>query len=417
MNVLVINHCSTNKGDKAVLEFVLRELVNNRINNITVSTNEPRCCNTNTLYNGVRINYVPWGWNVERNRKHGLFARIVHRLRREFYHRSYNKVRSLLIENKRPFYLPYYCNREFWKALQAADIVLSTGGHHVTSILAPEAVSPQIFEMALALLAGKDLFLWSQSIGPLDFGNPINKNFIKIILSCAKGIFVRDIHSLAEIEKLGLKLKNVYQTYESAFGLGEVLKPISKPSERAPIVGIAVYSAKRRVSEENEKYITCLSNLVDYAITRGFTVRFFPMQIKGESADDRPCIYSIIEAVRYRNKCSLFEDTPNIIEQINEVAKCQVFIGHKTHSIIFALITGTPLVAIAYHNKTRDFMKQFELSENCIFDSKLDSKNLIQMFNYVIDDLDAIYTKQLSKSQLFGRNVKEDIKQMLKNIK
>lgn len=37
MNVLVINQCSTNKGDRAVLYFVIRELFRNGANEVHVS--------------------------------------------------------------------------------------------------------------------------------------------------------------------------------------------------------------------------------------------------------------------------------------------------------------------------------------------------------------------------------------------
>ena len=41
MKALVINQCSTNKGDRAVLFFVLRELSRNGIDQVTVSASNP----------------------------------------------------------------------------------------------------------------------------------------------------------------------------------------------------------------------------------------------------------------------------------------------------------------------------------------------------------------------------------------
>lgn len=417
MKVLVINHCSTNKGDKAVLEFVLNELAANGIRRVTVSSNEPSCCNIAAPPGVDELKFVPWGWNDERNRATGLFARLQHKLRREFYPRSYAAVRRKLLRGAQPKALRYYCNGAFWKALQSADLVVSTGGHHVTTILATEAISPQTFEMALALLAGKPLFLWSQSVGPFDFTHDENRQFIREILVRSAAIFVRDHRSLDELVRMGVSRTNVRQTYESVLGLSASLGPLSKPSERSPLVGIAVYSAQTRSAVEHQEYIASLRDIVNHVTATGHRVQFFPMQLQNEVADDRPCINAVLDIVRERDMCTVYKDASSMLEHINEVGRCRYFIGHKTHSVIIALITGTPLLAIAYHPKTTDFMEQFELAENCLDDRLLDGPTLIDMFEQIRAAMDPISEQQLEKSKEFGAIVRRDFRDMLlKNI-
>lgn len=413
MNVLVINHCSTNKGDKAVLQFILQELAANGVRKMTVSANEPTCCRGIKQLEALQVKIVPWGWNVERNCESSFVSRLKRRIRHEFYLRSYGMIRRSLLSGTRPRFLSFYCNNEFFKALLSADFVISTGGHHVTSLLSPNAVSPQTFEMALALLAGKPLYLWSQSIGPFVFSDEKNRLFIKKMLLRASAIYVRDKRSLNELEQLGVTLDNVRITYESVLGFSGKLGHLDKPSDRLPIVGISVYSVQARSIEDHNRYINSLREAVDHITSAGYKVKFFPMQLQGEPADDLPCIEAILKTVHEPEQCSVYMDTSSMLDHIKEVSKCRFFIGHKTHSVIIALITGTPLMAIAYHPKTVDFMKQFELSENCIDDRFLEGNQLIEMFDRIMSEMDAISAKQLGKSAQFGEIVRRDFSEML----
>lgn len=413
MNVLIINHCSTNKGDKAVLEFIFQELATSRIHQITVSANEPTRCLDVETPKGLKVKFVPWGWNIENKLDVGLLSRFIKKIRYKFYQHSYGVIRSCLLNGSRPKSLSFYCNSIFSRALYSADIVISTGGHHVTSILAPNAISPQTFEMALALLAGKPLYLWSQSIGPLVFSDEENRLFIKHILSKSEAIYVRDKHSIVELEQLGIPTINVHRTYESVLGFGGKLSHLNKLSDRLPVVGISVYSVQARSIEENNRYINSLREVIDHITAAGYRIKFFPMQLQGDPADDRPCIQAIINTLQEPDLCSVYTGTNSMLDHIEEVAKCRFFIGHKTHSVIIALVTGTPILAIAYHPKTLDFMTQFELVENCLDDRFLEGSQLIKIFDHISIHMDNIMVKQLTKSAQFGECVRRDFNNML----
>lgn len=415
MNIFIINHCSTNKGDKAVLEFLLQELAASGVKNITVSANEPMCCLGVKPPSHLQVKYVPWGWNVARNRNTFFISRLIEKIRHKYYRLSYAMVRRHLLNDSRIDLLNIYCNSEFFKALISADIVISTGGHHVTSILAPNAISPQTFEMALALLAGKPLFLWSQSIGPFKFFDERNRLFIKKILLRSSAIYVRDERSLNELEKLEIASNNIRKTFESVLGFGGMIHNIDKPSVRSPVVGISIYSIKARSIIEHEMYVDSFRKVIDYITAAGYMVKFFPMQLQNEQADDRPCIEAILNSVQKPEQCSVYNDATSMLDHIKEVSKCCLFIGHKTHSVIFALVTGTPLLAIAYHPKTEDFMAQFELSANCIDDRFLEGNNIINMFDRIISQMDAISAIQLQKSAFLGKIVRRDFSEMLRH--
>jgi polysaccharide pyruvyl transferase WcaK-like protein len=100
-------------------------------------------------------------------------------------------------------------------------------------------------------------------------------------------------------------------------------------------------------------------------------------------------------------------------QHLQEIAKCKVFLGHKTHSIVFALTVGTPLIAISYHQKTIDFLKQYNLENNIIEDHKLTLENFRLKFEDLIDSLDDIGNIQYKRSKEIAKVLDEDFKKML----
>jgi len=412
MNVLVINQCSTNKGDRAVLYFVLRQLKACGIEHVTVSASHPEYWRDKPDFPDVGVRVIPWGWDVSRKKNASLFGKVFHlfwkvKLPRRIH---FPLVRNALISGRRPWYLRFLVNREFLKAVNEADLVISTGGHHLTTIIAGSIKTPQIFDMAIALLYGKPLLLWSQSVGTFEFQSPANKEMIEKILSGAGQIFIRDEASEEQIRKLGVSLEHVSKTRESVFGLYDVVQSRIKPSERRNILGISVWTGKKKAAAAWEHYVRTFAEFVDHAIESGYKVHFFPMEMQGA---DRPCIEDIIRLVGQKNSCEIVEGFPGTVEHINAIAQCKIFLGHKTHSQIFSLVAATPLIAVAYHRKTEDFMAQFGLEDYCIVDTQLSGEKLVQLFEKIGDNLDAVSRKQQETALGMYKEVGEDFKRMI----
>ncbi len=138
MKVIVINQCSTNKGDRAVLYFVLRELKSNGINNVTVSASNPQYWEEKPDYPDINVRVIPWGWDISRRKNAGIITKIFHlfvkvKLTRLIY---FPLVKKVLIAGKFPWYLKFIVNKQYLDAVRNADVVISTGGHHLTTIIA-----------------------------------------------------------------------------------------------------------------------------------------------------------------------------------------------------------------------------------------------------------------------------------------
>ncbi len=137
------------------------------------------------------------------------------------------------------------------------------------------------------------------------------------------------------------------------------------------------------------------------------------MELQGS---DRSCIEDIIKYVRNKDSCEIVENFPGTVEHINSISQCRMFVGHKTHSQIFSLTAGTPLLAIAYHKKTEDFMAQFGLEKYCIPDTELKADKLIEIFNQINKNLDQISEKQQENASEMYEKVRSDFSRMIQDF-
>ncbi|MCP4260019.1 MAG: polysaccharide pyruvyl transferase family protein [Planctomycetes bacterium] len=417
MKALVINQCSTNKGDRAVLFFVLRELARNGIDKVTVSASNPEYWQEKPDFPEIAVRVIPWGWDNSRKKGVGFFGKVIHRISKVILKRRINfpLVRNAIIAGKCPWYLGFLVNRQFVEATIEADIVISTGGHHITTMFVPDGVTPQIFDMAVALLYEKPLLLWSQSIGSFRFKSHKNRLMVQKILSGAGQIFIRDEDSTDQIKEMHVPLEHVSKTRESVFGLCDIVKSRTKPSNRPPVMGISVY-VHTRVNQlkEHENNPGYFASLINHAMEAGYKVRFFPMELQGT---DRHFIEAVINNVQRKENCEIVEGFPGTTDHINAVSQCKMFVGHKTHSQIFSLLAATPLLAIAYHKKTEDFMAQYELEKYCIIDAQISTEKLIELFDEINDNLDSINEKQEMTGSEMCKQVKEDFARMIEQAR
>jgi len=144
-------------------------------------------------------------------------------------------------------------------------------------------------------------------------------------------------------------------------------------------------------------------------------VKFFPMHI--EDMWERQYFTNIMEQSGCAGKCCIVDSRIDTIEHLKQLAQCKFFVGHKTHSIIFALLTATPLIAIAYHVKAMDFMKQFGLAEYGFMESETSPEKLISVFEKVKSNLDEVYAIESKKSDEMCKKVKQDFAKLIDELK
>lgn len=409
MNILLFNQYAGNKGDRAVLYATCQML--KRIHpdaNIIVSTSSPELYDGYSYYRDNNIEFIPTAWDYTRVKDCA------------FYWKMLNKVSKYTFTILREVYLRKCCygitrlfiNPFFRNAVRKADKIISVGGHHYCTLLSRDLVSDINFDAMAVRLQGKSFTCFSQTFGPFDFHNNRNLLLTRDILTHSR-LYPRENDSQEMLLNFQIPQENIEMTFETVLSLSKEVSEYVTPSSRPKSVGIAIYCTQKREAEVEENYLNSISTLCNYVIGLGYDVKFFPMELKGTPPDDRPYIQRIIERVNHADKCYVYDNDLETAAHLEEVGKCQFFIGHKTHSTIFALATGTPLLAIAYHPKTIEFMRQFEMEQFVIDDNVLTGDGLVETFDNLERSIDEIGAKAFKISKEYAEQIMSQMKHLL----
>lgn len=412
MNITIINQYAGNKGDRAVLyalcNLILKE---NKEANITVSTSKVSMWDDYSFYKENNIKFVPGGWDFESNLEGSRYFKLLEKIKKY----TFTLLRENYLSFRSPLLSKFLSNPEYHNGLKKSDLIISTGGHHFTTILSKDLVSDLPYDLAIALSLKKSVCLFSQSIGPFEFSNLRNKKFVTKLLNDCSSIYIREDMSKEYLLGMNIEIdKKLFYTPETVLSLNSLFNNYVKPSSRNNVLGLSIYSTKKRNEKETKDYIEVISSICNYAISIGFKVKMFPMEIKNTEPDDRIMLAHILNKIELKENCEIVDKDMETKQHIIEVSKCKVFIGHKTHSTIFALASGTPLIAIAYHPKTIEFMKQFDLEDYSVSDEYLSAKFLVDTLDKINLNLDSIGDKMFSKSNEFSKEISKKIAQILK---
>lgn len=412
MNIFLIHQYAGNKGDRAVAYAMcnLIKSIDSSIN-ITISTSSPELWNNEPFYSKNGIKFVSNSWCFREASPHCYWQTLE-----KVKPYTFTILRTLYLNMGKNSLSKWFINPGFSKAVQNADLVLSVGGHHFTTLLSRDLVSSINYDAMAVLSLGKPLVCFSQSFGPFEFHNPKNEILTKKILSACKKMLPRELKSADELRRMGVTNDKVINTFESVITLNSLIADYVLPTKRDKRVGIAIYATQKREPEVHANYIKTFVDTCNYLNAQGYEVRFFPMELKGTGPDDRMLIKEITDKVSKPTMCMVYDDDLTTESHIKEVAKCQFFIGHKTHSTIFAMATGTPLVGVAYHVKTREFMHQFECEEYCIDDSKLTTNLMLSTIDNLRKNIDVVGQKLNDNAKKMSDVVKKDMRKILNEI-
>ena len=412
--ITIINQYSGNKGDRAVCYYVLRELLKYPGIVIYLSTNDRNNWKNERIVVENNIHLIPWGWNVEgfdpQNRIHWEKRRFL----RIF---GFPFLINRILKGKKDLSLgKFFVNREFYQAVKLSNAVISTGGHHLTTRFAPNLTNELFFDICVSLLLNSNVYLWSQTFGPFIFTDKKRQKALQSVLNSCRKIYIRDIESFNVLKTLHINSLKLYKTYESVIGLNYLIENFILPSKRDNIIGITIYNAEHRSNQDYKKYCESIALISGWLIEQKFIVKFFPHEIIGATINDRGCINDIVGMIERKDDIFVEDQDYPIEYHLKEIAKCKIFVGHKTHSVIFALTVGTPLIAISYHPKTIDFLRQYSLEKNVINDANLNLEHFKEKFNGLLPYLDDIGIHQFEESRKLSRVISNDFKQIIEEL-
>ncbi|NBI30581.1 polysaccharide pyruvyl transferase CsaB [Chengkuizengella marina] len=294
---------------------------------------------------------------------------------------------------------------EVFSAIRKSDGLISGGGSLLQDVTSNKTIPYYLGILKLAQWLGKSTFIYAQGIGPIQ--KPLFHKWVKKVFERCQYISVRDTASLALLKKMGLK---------NHLQVDQVPDPVMGMSEGVP----SKYSNDVKQAEEQEK-IKVLSNDKQKKVI-GVSVRFWN--------EDRSELNKIAKALKLlREKESViikmlpfhmphdqeaslyiiqqmglsdkelpqdiqFSNEDNPIEMLKEVSTCDVLIGMRLHSLIYAANNYVPMVGISYDPKIDRFLEQMQMTP-VGSTTRLDEHQIVDnVYKLMVEYDDWLLTKQ-----------------------
>ena len=397
LNILIINvHSSHNAGDAALTQVTLEQLgVAFPDSRISLAMDDPSSHRGKGTALGSLFTWVTRiaEDGQPRWRKAGLLWLLPASLAPVITQRVFKQAWFGLTPNGW---------QDLMKAYLKADLVISKPGGFLYSSGRGVTLLVSLYSMVLALLAGKALYLFPQSIGPFLFGWECR--LLRAVLSRARQVMVREPVSAAQMEQCGFSKQAFKLMPDMAFAFrgaprAEALDWLKShgvdPAAGQPLMGMTAINwggQNRRFSTQTRYENACATAARYFVKELGGKVVLFP-QVTGplSSQDDRVPARRIAQLAGQKGNSITVIEEAAAPEMLKAAYGCmQVFIGTRMHSNIFALSQGVPVIAIGYQHKTSGIARMAGVADWVVEIEALDESNLVEKLQRLWEQRQAV---------------------------
>lgn len=240
---------------------------------------------------------------------------------------------------------------EIWKALRAADLLVSGGGSLLQNVTSRRSLYYYMAIIVLAFLARRPVMLYAQGIGPIE--GFLARTIMRLIGNRVRLITVRDHGSLSELENLGIRRPRIVETADPVLAINPVSKDTgwqvlqwNGVTDDKPLVGISVREWKgwQCYKEAMAEAADCI------AAEFGANIVFLPMQYP----EDVKTAETI--AAMMKEEAVVLDGEFSTAELLSLVGNMDLLIAIRLHALIFAGVMGVPLVGVSYDPKIDRFL-------------------------------------------------------------
>ena len=222
----------------------------------------------------------------------------------------------------------------------------------------------------LASELGKPVMLFAVGVGPLEFAE--SRDMVRDLTSAAAAITVRDRESLEALAALGVPREGVEITADPVWALSPSKGPdLERILEQEGIDGkgwLAVVVRNWPFAGDQEKWERQLMEGVGrVAMDRGLRVLFVPFQHSSFALQDDVSLAQRLAAGASGFEAKVARSGECRPEEIaGLLGACDAVVAMRFHSLMFAAMTGTPCVALAYDPKVSNLASLMAPAVPCL---------------------------------------------------
>lgn len=420
--ILLINvHSSRNAGDAALTQVTLQQIAENFPGSqVTLSMDDPE----SHLGPEQAIGSV-FTWlkrTTSTGQTNWRMARVLWLLPA-----SLLPILSYRWRRKPIYVLTPKSLRSLMQAYLDADLAISKPGGFLYSSGSGLSLALGVYTMALALLAGKPVYMFPQSVGPLR--RTWESLLIRWLLGRVRIVMVREEVSLRLLQACGVRNPRLYLVPDVAFALPAAEREAAQTwlqdlgidfRQNCPLLGMTMmnWGAQNPRFQWQARYEDACAAAARFFIEQYHgQVILFP-QVWGPliSQDDRVPARRLAERLSDLGRAVRVVEQPLSAELLKAIYGCMdLFIGTRMHSNIFALSQGVPVIAIGYLHKTEGIARMAGVGEWVVDIRTVESPVLIEKVRALWltrqawrERIQQVVPKLIEQANLAGKMVAED---------
>lgn len=272
--------------------------------------------------------------------------------------------------------------------LRKCDGLISGGGSLLQDATGALTIPYYLAIVQLAQWLGKPTFIYAQGIGPVN--RRLYDPFIRSVFKKCRYISVRDQESADLLQRMGVPNARIDVVPDPVMGLKLKDAVLNKPSDRSqgasdtPVVGISV----RYWNKDRNELKALAESLKAVQASRDVILRFLPFHLPTDEEASR-YVMELLGAGQHSVDSSRVQLISGVIhpqDMLAEVSSCDVLIGMRLHSLIYAASQHVPLLGISYDPKIDQFLHRLDMQASAVtssdgveFDSDQVRKDLVNL--------------------------------------
>ncbi|WP_145051516.1 polysaccharide pyruvyl transferase CsaB [Paenibacillus xylanexedens] len=292
--------------------------------------------------------------------------------------------------------------KEVREAIKESDGLISGGGSLLQDATGLKSIPYYLGVIKLAQWMKKPTFIYAQGIGPVN--RKIFNPMIRSVFKACKYVSVRDEQSAELLRQLGLQWNQIHVVPDPVMRLplpenGSTAKSVVAESTRKssgkegspghnnspgntklPVIGISV-----RFWESDRKELTAIAaGLKKLCMHKAVHLRFMPFHLPKDEEASRFVMELLGDVSSKGSEVSITDNLTDPQLMLQEVSQCDIVIGMRLHSLIYAASQYVPPVGISYDPKIDQFMLRLN-SDPVGSTSTLDADQLAKHVSKLLD--------------------------------
>ncbi|CAN7159500.1 polysaccharide pyruvyl transferase CsaB [Paenibacillus sp. LjRoot56] len=239
------------------------------------------------------------------------------------------------------------------RALRESDGLISGGGSLLQDATSSKTIPYYLAVLKIAQWLGKPTFIYSQGIGPV--GRPMFYGWIRSVFKRCAFVSVRDTESADLLGKMRLPRERITVVPDPVMGLPLRDGMDAAPSDGASAGAVRTIGVSVRFWNEDRSELEALSRSLQELLAAHTDVqlRFLPFHLPSDEVASQ---FVIDRLGDHGGRAEMVRGITHPQDMLAQVAACDLLIGMRLHSLIYAASQFVPMVGISYDPKIDQFL-------------------------------------------------------------